>query len=58
MIYLIDDNQKRQQDSDWGDDKFEKYKEFILPIYRLSEVTDNLRNELFKKENNVIELAT
>lgn len=54
MIYLIDDNQKRQQDSDWGDDKFEKYKEFILPIYRLSEVTDNLRNELFKKENNVI----
>lgn len=54
MIYLIDDNQKRQQDSGWGDDKFEKYKEFIHPIYRLSEVTEDLRNELFKKENNVI----
>jgi hypothetical protein len=54
MIYLIDDNQKRQQDSGWGDDKFEKHKEFIHPIYRLSEVTDDLRNELFKKENNVI----
>lgn len=54
MIYLIDDNKKRQQDSGWGDDKFEIYKEFIFPIYRLSEVTDDLRNELFKKENNVI----
>ena len=54
MIYLIDDNQKRQQDSGWGDDKFEKYKEFIHPIYRLSEVTEDLRTELFKKENNVI----
>jgi hypothetical protein len=54
MIYLIDDNQKRQQDAGWSDDKFKKYKEFIQPIYRLSEVTDNLRNELFKKENTVI----
>ena len=54
MIYLIDDNQKRQQDSGWGDNKFEQYKEFIHPIYRLSEVTDDLRNELFRNENNVI----
>lgn len=54
MIYLIDDNQKRQYDSGWGDDKFEEYKLFIHPIYRLSEITDNLRNELFRNENNVI----
>jgi len=54
MIYLIDDNEKRQQDSGWDDDKFEKYKEFIHPIYRLSEVTEDLRIELFKKGNNVI----
>ena len=53
MIYLIDDNQKRQQDSGWDDDKFEKYKEFIHPIHRLSEVTEDLRVELFKKGNNV-----
>jgi hypothetical protein len=54
MIYLIDDNQKRQRDSGWGDKKFEQYKEFIHPIYRLSEVTDDLRNGLFRNENNVI----
>ena len=54
MIYLIDDNQKRQQDSGWSNDKFEEYKDFIQPIYRLSEITDDLRNELFKNENNVI----
>jgi hypothetical protein len=53
MIYLIDDNQKRQHDSGWGYDKFEEYKEFIRPVYRLSEVTDDLRNELFRNENNV-----
>ena len=54
MIYLIDDNQKRQQDSGWSNDKFEEYKDFIQPIYRLSEITDDLRNELFRNENNVI----
>jgi CheY-like chemotaxis protein len=54
MIYLIDDNQKRQQDSGWSDDKFEVYKDFIYPIYRLSELNDNLRNALFRNENNVI----
>lgn len=54
MIYLIDDNKKRQQDSGWKDDKLQYYKDFIYPIYRLSELTDNLRNELFKSENNVI----
>ncbi len=54
MIYLIDDNKKRQQDSGWSNDKFEEYKDFIQPIYRLSEVTDDLRNKLFINENNVI----
>jgi len=54
MIYLIDDNKKRQQDSGWGEDKFEEYKEFIQPIYRLSEVNDDIRNELFIHQNNVI----
>lgn len=54
MIYLIDDNQKRQHDSGWGYDKFEEYKEFIRPVYRLSEVSDDLRKELFRNENNVI----
>jgi CheY-like chemotaxis protein len=54
MIYLIDDNKRRQQDSGWSDDKFQEYKDFIFPIYRLFEVTDDLRNELFRSENNVI----
>ena len=54
MIYLIDDNKKRQQDSGWSNEKFEEYKDFIQPIYRLSEITDDLRNELFRNENNVI----
>jgi len=54
MIYLIDDNKKRQIDSGWDDLKFEEYKNLIYPIYRLSEVTDELRNELFRNENNVI----
>ena len=54
MIYLIDDNKKRQQDSGWNDAKFDEYKDFLQPIYRLSEITDALRNELFKTENNVI----
>lgn len=54
MIYLIDDNKKRQLDSGWGDSKFEEYKNFIHPVYRLSEVTDDLRNELFSNKNNVV----
>jgi CheY-like chemotaxis protein len=54
MIYLIDDNKKRQQDSGWNDDKFQIYKDFIYPIYRLYEVSDDLKNEIFKNENNVI----
>jgi CheY-like chemotaxis protein len=54
MIYLIDDNKKRQQDSGWNEDKFEEYNGFIHPIYRLSEITDELRNELFKCQNNVV----
>lgn len=54
MIYLIDDNKKRQQDSGWNNHKLEEYKNFIRPIYRLSEVTNDLRKELFEKENNVI----
>jgi hypothetical protein len=54
MIYLIDDNRKRQQDSGWSNEKFEEYKDFIQPIYRLSEVTDNLRFEIFRNDKNVI----
>lgn len=54
MIYLIDDNLKRQQDSGWDNIKFELFKEYIYPIYRLSEITENLRNDLFKNENNVL----
>jgi hypothetical protein len=54
MIYLIDDNLKRQQDSGWNVDKFDEYNNFVQPIYRLSEITDALRNELFKTGNNVI----
>jgi hypothetical protein len=30
------------------DFKFEEYKNLIYPIYRLSEVTDELRNELLE----------
>lgn len=54
MIYLIDDNKKRQQDSGWHKDKFLEYKDFILPIHRLSEITDEIRRDLFTNENNVI----
>jgi len=54
MIYLIDDNRKRQIDSGWSNAKFAVYKDFIHPIYRLSEITNDLRNELFRNENNVI----
>jgi hypothetical protein len=54
MIYLIDDNILRQKDSGWNDNRFEEYKSEIYPIYKLSEITPELKDELFKNENNVI----
>lgn len=54
MIYLIDDNKKRQIDSGWNENKFGIYKDFISPVYRLNEINGDIRSELFNTENNVI----
>ena len=54
MIYLIDDNEKRQFDSGWDQAKFLLFQEFLTPIHRISEITDQVRDEMFKNENNVV----
>ena len=54
MIFLIDDNQKRQFDSGWDQEKLYLHKEFLTPIHRISEITQEVRDEIFKNENIVV----
>jgi len=54
MIYLIDDNEKRQFDSGWDQVKLNSFEEFLTPIHRISEINDQIRDEIFKNENNVV----
>jgi DNA-binding NarL/FixJ family response regulator len=53
MIYLIDDNIIRQKDFGWTEDKFEKYKEFIRPLYTIDDVT-NIKEDLYQNNNIIL----
>jgi hypothetical protein len=54
MIYLIDDKELRQQqDYHWTKFRFEKYKEFIIPIYTL-EALDSKKEQIFQKGNVIL----
>lgn len=54
MIYLIDDKKNRQEGYSWTKAKFEKYSDFIKPIYTYADIQENnLSVEIFS-ENNVV----
>jgi CheY-like chemotaxis protein len=55
MIYLIDDKKTRQESYGWNSEKFDKYANFIKPIYTYSQIQDeNLSAEIFKDDNIVL----
>jgi hypothetical protein len=54
MIYLLDDNKRRQFNSGWDNEKLEKFQGFIQPIYRIADMTPELRTKLSEDKSNVI----
>lgn len=54
MIYLIDDKKIRQKDNGWTLEKFENYKEILCPIYSVSELTDEVKNNIFSNAKIIL----
>ena len=54
MIYLIDDKIGRQKGFGWNQDKFDKYKEQIKPIYTYADIKEIKSENILNKENVVI----
>ncbi|MFT3681240.1 MAG: hypothetical protein QM791_13270 [Ferruginibacter sp.] len=54
MIYLIDDKKIRQErDYNWTDDRFERFKSLIKPIYTLDEVQEKA-TDIFQAGNIIL----
>jgi len=54
MIYIIDDNKTRQKNSGWSEEILNKFKDFVHPIYNFEGLNEEVKNEIFKTNNNVI----
>jgi hypothetical protein len=52
MIYLIDDKKDRQQKYGWSIDMFQKYRNFIQPVWTYKEMDENkIRKGIFDEES-------
>lgn len=54
MIYIIDDNKQRQINSGWSESKLNRYKEIVYPIYRLIDLRQEIKSNIFRTNDNVL----
>lgn len=54
MIYLVDDKKYRQsKDYNWSEEKLNKYKDYIIPVYTLEEFDIKIKSA-FKRDISII----
>ncbi|MEM5540376.1 response regulator [Olleya sp. AS48] len=54
MIYLIDDKRSRQLDYGWNEQLFQKYSDFITPLYLYEEIKKVSSEKILSKNNIVL----